>query len=61
MEQKKQITNIRELMDWISTGHKCFGVDVEDNGLYIHAPNSSDIFVTIEKDNKKDDIISRII
>ena len=61
MEQKKQITNIEELVDWITSTHRCFGVDIEDNGLYIQAPNNSDVFVNIETDDDIEDIIFRTI
>ena len=61
MEQKTEITNIEHLMDWITSVHCCFGVDIEDNGLYIQAPNNADVFVNIEKADDIDEIISRTI
>ena len=61
MEQETQITNIEELIDWITFTHRCFSVDIEDNGLYIQAPNNAGIFISIEKDDDIDDIISRTI
>jgi hypothetical protein len=61
MEQKKQITNVEELVDWITTAHHCFSVDIEDNGLYVQAPNSSDVFVSIAENDEINDILSRTI
>jgi hypothetical protein len=49
MEQKKQITNVEELVDWITTTHR------------VQAPNNADVFINIKKDDNIDDIIFRTI
>ena len=61
MEQKKQITNIEELVDWITSIHCCFDIDIEDNGLYIQAPNNADVFINFEKNDDIGDILCRTI
>ena len=61
MEQKRQITNTEELVDWIDNSKICYVSEQEDYYFRIEAPKNADVFINLETDDDIDDIISRTI
>ena len=61
MEQKTEIKNLQQLIDWIDNSENCVVSEQEDDYFYIEAPNNADVFINLEEDDVIDDIISRTI
>ena len=57
MEQKVEITNLQELIDWIDNSKICYVDEIGEDYFVIEAPNNATWQIQFEKKDNIEDII----